>query len=460
LVLNNDNFDDAIKNNRLIMVEFYAPWCGHCKKLAPEYEKAATELKGTAPLAKVDADQEQNRPLAQRFGVRGFPTVKFFRDGVPTDYQGERTADAIITYVKKQAQPALRILDSADAVDKLSSEERVVVVGFFDNDQSEEYKKYQQTAESLRDSFTFGAVVGKPDIAKKFEIEGVPTIILFKQFDEKKNVLPAAEFDTHTDFIKKNSIPLIDEIGPHNFNYYAESGLPLGYLFVDLGVAGQKDQYVEIIRPIAQETKGKMNWIYIDWQKYAKHSERLGLSGKTVPALAIESLQDGSHYAFDEKAEIKHSTVHPWVDTFLAGNLEPTIKSEEIPADNSGPVKVVVAKTYDQIVNDPNKDVLVEFYAPWCGHCKALAPTYEELGTDLKGVESVVIAKIDATSNDVSPKLGIRGFPTIKLFPANNKEQPIDYDGDRTKEDFLRFLKDNCSIKFSQEVGSTEKDEL
>jgi len=55
------------------------------------------------------------------------------------------------------------------------------------------------------------------------------------------------------------------------------------------------------------------------------------------------------------------------------------LKSEEIPAHNDEPVKVLVGKNFEEIVYDETKDVLVEFYAPWCGHCKSLAPKYDEL---------------------------------------------------------------------------------
>ena len=69
------------------------------------------------------------------------------------------------------------------------------------------------------------------------------------------------------------------------------------------------------------------------------------------------------------------------VDGAQAGKVERFIKSEEAPADNDGPVKIVTANTFDEIVFG-GKDVLIEFYAPWCGHCKSLAPVYEEVSQD------------------------------------------------------------------------------
>lgn len=105
-----------------------------------------------------------------------------------------------------------------------------------------------------------------------------------------------------------------------------------------------------------------------------------------------------------------------FVNDLEEGALEPYVKSEAIPENNDGPVTVAVGKNFEEVVTNNGKDTLIEFYAPWCGHCKKLTPIYEELGTKLKG-EEVAIVKMDATANDVPPTFDVRGFPTLYWLP-------------------------------------------
>ena len=78
--LTDSNFEDlVIKSDDLWLVEFFAPWCGHCKNLAPHWASAATQLKGKVKVGAVDATQE--KVLGSRFGIQGFPTIKFFAGG-------------------------------------------------------------------------------------------------------------------------------------------------------------------------------------------------------------------------------------------------------------------------------------------------------------------------------------------------------------------------------------------
>lgn len=90
LVLTSENFTESVSSTELMLVEFYAPWCGHCKRLAPDYARAAKELntKHDIPLAKVDATEETS--LSKQFGVDGYPTLKVFRYGKDYEYSGPR----------------------------------------------------------------------------------------------------------------------------------------------------------------------------------------------------------------------------------------------------------------------------------------------------------------------------------------------------------------------------------
>lgn len=92
---------EVLQHNGVVIVEFYAPWCGHCKSLEPEYEKAASLLKGVVKVVAVDATESQS--LASQYQVQGFPTLKVFGENkkAPTDYQGQRTADAIVSETMK-----------------------------------------------------------------------------------------------------------------------------------------------------------------------------------------------------------------------------------------------------------------------------------------------------------------------------------------------------------------------
>jgi protein disulfide-isomerase-like protein len=80
VTLTRDNFKAEVESFQgIVFVEFYAPWCGHCKKLLPELEEAAKQLWGSSPgikIAKMDADRSENKPVSKRFGVKGFPGLK------------------------------------------------------------------------------------------------------------------------------------------------------------------------------------------------------------------------------------------------------------------------------------------------------------------------------------------------------------------------------------------------
>jgi len=135
------NFDDVVlKSGVPTLVEFFAPWCGHCKTLAPVYEELAQAFehaKEKVQIAKVDADAEKS--LGKRFGVQGFPTLKWFdgKSDTPTDYSGGRDLDALSDFItqktgirikKKAQQPThVKILSDTDFKKTIGGDQHVLV---------------------------------------------------------------------------------------------------------------------------------------------------------------------------------------------------------------------------------------------------------------------------------------------------------------------------------------------
>ncbi|RYP78805.1 hypothetical protein DL770_006814 [Monosporascus sp. CRB-9-2] len=452
--LNKETFEDFIKTNDLVLAEFFAPWCGHCKALAPEYEEAATQLKDkNIKLAKVDCTEESE--LCQSYGVEGYPTLKVFRGPENiSPYGGQRKAASITSYMIKQSLPAVSVLTS-ETLEDFKGTDKVVVVAYIDASDKSNNETFSKVAESLRDSFPFGA----SNDAALAEAEGVtaPAIVLYKQFDEGKAIFTDKfEDEAIKSFVKVASTPLIGEVGPDTYSSYMSAGIPLAYIFSE--TAEERKELGDALKPLAEKYKGKINFATIDAKAFGAHAGNLNLPTDKFPSFAIQETVKNQKFPFDVEKEITLEAITSFVEDFDAGKIEPSVKSEPIPETQEGPVTVVVGKSYDDIVLDDSKDVLIEFYAPWCGHCKALAPKYETLASlygESEWKDKVVIAKIDATANDVPDE--IQGFPTIKLYPAGAKSQPVDYSGSRTVEDLIKFVKENG--KYGAEVSEKAEDE-
>jgi len=461
-VLTQSTFDEFVNRHELSLVEFYAPWCGHCKHLKPEYAAAATILKKNdppIPLAKVDATQEGS--LAGKYKVNGYPTLFLFRNGRDSPYNGPRETKGIVDFMRKQAGPAAKPLATEDDLNRFTtwSEERDhVVVGFFpptqtDSTTSAESKRkstplhaaFLVASNEMREDYLFG-IVTDPDLTKKQGLEG-EAIVFFKNYDEKKTIFKGKKKKKELeDWIVQQSLPLVGEYTESRHPRFQKRGLPVIKFFtkIDYSPANEKHRmfYESRLKEIATEFRDKLLVTLANSTAFASAMRDLGWENKEH-TVVLEAAGGRQRYKFEKPFNVKN--LKQFVQDYFAGGLLPYIKSEPTPPTNDGPVKIVVGHTFNEIVNDPNKDVLIEFYAPWCGHCKALEPKYIQLGQKMKDVETVTIAKMDATANDV-PNLDfeVKGFPTIYFKPAGRS--PMKYEGgEREVSDFVAFIKKHAT---------------
>jgi len=348
-------------------------------------------------------------------------------------------------------------LSDKSAVEKFTKDADVSVVGFMSSD-SDEFKTLEEVARG-NDDVAFGVVTDEA-VAGEFEAK-FPGAIVFRNFDDG-NLNYDGDFTAEAlgEFIAGNSIPLISTFSQESASKIFGSGVDNHFLYFGDADADYHTKTMDEMRTVAAEFKGKTLFVFVP------HTEDRVMSyfdftPADLPKAIQVSLGEGDmkKYAFEKDLDADNFRAH--VAAYHSGELKPTLKSEEEPADNSGPVTVIVGTNFEQIALDDTKDVLVEFYAPWCGHCKALAPTWEKLGEKYQDQESVVIAKVDATANDiVADGVNVRGFPTILFFGAGGAE-PVTYEGGRDLDDFVKYIEENAStLKSGDKADGKAKEEL
>nr|UTK45861.1 protein disulfide isomerase [Crepidula fornicata] len=437
-VLTTKNFDSFVKENEFVLVEFYAPWCGHCKALAPEYAKAAQTLKdenSDVKLAKVDATIETS--LGENMGVRGYPTLKFFRNGKDSEYSGGRQAADIVSWLKKKTGPPAEDLKDKDEAKAFAEKDEVVVIGFFKDQKSEGAVAFTEAAAGI-DDIPFG-ITSDESAFKEYKMDK-DGIVLLKKFDEGRN-------DFEGDFepaaiikhVRDNQLPLVVEFTQESAQKIF-GGEVKNHILLFLKKDGGEDT-IEKFKAAAGDFKGKVLFIYLDTDdaENGRITEFFGLKDEEIPAVRLIQLAEDMTKYKPESADLDTETIKKFVQDFLDGKLNAHLMSEDVPSDwDAKPVKVLVGKNFKEVALDKTKGVFVEFYAPWCGHCKQLAPIWDELADKFTDKADVVIAKMDSTANEIE-EVKVQSFPTLKYFPKDSDEV-IDYNGERTLDAFVKFV--------------------
>jgi len=460
LVLTTATFQEGIASADFVLVEFYAPWCGHCKALAPEYAKAAKALLEKYPdlsvkLAMVDATVETS--LGKDHGVRGYPTLKFFRKdspSAPIDYSGGRTSEEIIAWIQKKTGPPAVELADVEASTKLIGDNEFVVLGFFEKADSEEAKTFTKVAQEL-DDVKFG--ISTVPAVHAHHTTAVNKVVIFRKFDEPRvDFTEELTVEALKAFVGNSKLPYIiefsDENAPKIFNGAIKNH---ALLFCK---AGESEAMLAEYKKSAKALKGKAIFVYLDITKdsNARVLEFFNLKAEDGTQFRVIKMDGDMQKYKADLTEFNEAAFTGFVQDVLDGKVKRHLMTEDVAEGwDKDPVKVLVGKNFEEVVLDKTKDVLVEFYAPWCGHCKALAPIYEELGQHYKDNAEIMIAKMDATKNEVS-LVDVSGFPTIYLFRKDDNKQIL-YNGGRTLDALKSFVDSHGETQKEDEEEEPEE---
>jgi protein disulfide-isomerase A1 len=119
----------------------------------------------------------------------------------------------------------------------------------------------------------------------------------------------------------------------------------------------------------------------------------------------------------------------------------------------------LVGKNFRSLVFGDDKEFLVKIYAPWCGHCKTIAPEFAAAATALAGNPNVVLADFDGTLNEVEG-VEITGYPTILWYSKNKSAEPISFNGERDKQGIIDWIRDHTEHEWSEPVEAEEPVEV
>lgn len=357
--------------------------------------------------------------------MQGYPTLKWFVNGKESDYKGGRTASEIENWIAKKTGPAVAAV-SAERLEELKNKEKVFYVQV-----GAASAETEQLAQGLDDLVVVSV--------ESLEGYAQGDLVAFRKFDEPQvkceECATAAEMQSFVDATRVARVMEFDqEAAQHIFGNQKSAMI----LFVD-------ETAHEAQKAMLNEASDKLiaDGLVCSFSQIKKDigqrlAEYVGVKEDMLPLVQVIDFQgdDLAKYTMDKEVSVENMVefAQQWKNKELKRQYKSAAEPEQSHENN---VRILVGTNFEaEVLQVEGRHTLVEFYAPWCGHCKKLTPEYEALATKLKGFDKIVIAKVDSTENEV-PNVAVQGFPTIKFF-ADNKV--VDYDAGRTAKDMEAWL--------------------
>ncbi|SBT78218.1 protein disulfide-isomerase, putative [Plasmodium ovale] len=484
LSIDMNDFENILKDEeKFTLVVVYTHWCHRSNLLLENLGKISDLLKydSNVQIAKINA--AMNSDIIDRLNVYSYPSLFMIKKDEIHKYNGVNSIKGILSWIYEHLDESVYEINSKEKLNMfLGLDEYNNSILFFISKKEKDVKAIKELIEicTLTES-TFCFYLKEQPIVNYFEntilsekyhfnvkeLENKDIYgILFKNddfdqyfylIDEHLNMLYDPDFDREikidqlTKWIQKKVEPLVIKFSEYYFSLlFSSDTVTLFILYNDINELNKTD-----IIKCAKKYKNINFSLSGNTEIYEKRllSELL-IDNLKNPVMRITEFKNHINIPYKYKPqnddmEINEKNIDDFIRGYTAEKKYFYRKSERSLPDefNNGYVKIIVADTYDEYIYNNDKNVVVLYYAPWCGHCYKFEPVYREIGRRLKLYASkfkdydnnIVISKIDAVNNEIY-NIPIEGYPTIYLYTKANKEAPIKYVGPRTVQSVVSWI--------------------
>ncbi|XP_008282611.1 protein disulfide-isomerase [Stegastes partitus] len=439
LQLQKGNFNRALKKYKQLLVHFYAPLTVQGYRATAAFEGAAAELQGSeVKLATVDVTKEKE--LAKELDAADQHTIRLYLSGDklnPVSCPVPQSSASILTWLKRRAGSA------ADLITDLSqseASEELTVVGYFKELNHEYVQMFYAAAIDLPD-INF-VVTQNDEVTSKYGLTHDVVLLL-----KKSKLIQAYRMTPQTskeELIVFITVYQMDPVTEYNGQTVTQIlSLPVlnhALLFVNKSSADFEEIF-SAFNSAAEAFRLKILFVYVDVNELrnGRMMEYFRVRDFEAPLIRLVNLTDHVTYHLPSDT-LNVENIKAFCQSYLEGKAKPKMQSEPIPEGwDEKPVKELVGMTLEKVGFNPDKTVFVLFYLPYSRASRALFPLWEELAEAFKHREDVVIARMDASANDIN--LSVQGaYPSLCLFPALYAERVVVYTGKRNVKDLLKFV--------------------
>lgn len=244
-VLELDDRFAEVQNHGSWLVMFYAPWCGHCKHMEPTWldvGKQLLEIESDVQVGKVDAVKYSS--LASQHHIRGFPTVKFFKDGDVFEYNGARTTKNIVSYVTRLSGPPVSSVENVDHFYNLKKSDGVSFLCIGPDDEDIR-SNFNAVAKILYSSLSFYSA-DRYAIPHNLRIRKIPTIIVFKDGNFHEFVSESIDKDSIKDWVLSEQLPSYIQLDGSSYQTMKTIGKRIA-----IAVLNEHDEFSDAVKEIA-----------------------------------------------------------------------------------------------------------------------------------------------------------------------------------------------------------------